>query len=122
MKNHFRLTVLAAGLLGSASCADNDPLKDERVAQCKAIAENYSPVIGYQAVNYDGSTVELKLTVKSAIKELDGYISCSYSYPSVPVLPSMVMIGKTKHTEHADIHSLVNGEYLDGRGFPKHSH
>ena len=111
-------------LIGLCVClpmlACSDSQAEHRIAQCKTIAEHYSPVVGYQSVNYDGLRVDLKLTVKSAIKELDGHVSCTYSATST--LPTSVTIGKTTHVGAVDIRALIDGKYLDGQGFPSHSH
>jgi hypothetical protein len=115
-----------AALLGLWLClpmlvlACTDSKADRRIAECKAIAENYSSVVGYQAVNYDGIRVDLRLTVKSAIKNLNGHVSCAYSPTSA--LPTSVTIGKTEHLNAADIQSLIDRKYLDGQGFSSHSH
>lgn len=104
--------------LGLAACSQFTA--DRRVTECKKIAEYYSPIAAYQAVEYSNNTVTLKLKVQSAIKELDGDVSCNYSVDSE--LPVEVRIGNTTHNTQVDIEALINGKYLNGEGLPLDSH
>lgn len=118
MKDNLIATALAASLVTLVACGDS--VDEKRIKQCKTIAENYSPVVSYQSVAYDGTNVMLKLTVESAIKNLNGEVRCTYSEEIA--LPTSVNIGKTIHTNSVDIQSLIDGKYLDGKGFPSHDH
>lgn len=112
------VAILSLATAGVVGCSQ--PSKDARISQCKTVAEHYSTVKDYKSVSYGDGQVELQLVVGSALHDLEGYTSCQYEGESSS--PSAITIGKTTHTEKADIDALLQGKYLSGRDFPDHAH